>query len=222
MAHKKPEKKATQKKQLTATKNVEEQRDEFQQRCKELLADNQQLRIQLHNAHEEASSARKQRAVWEELYKKKLTKGAKPMSTTPNITPGDREWIAFAAEKLWACGCRELQTDPPFLILWCGQPNCLRLFEAQVAYTPLQVAWQRAHGVADPTIVGEFRLMRSPLPQVIPPPEDLVIGTANPTSAPTGQTAADASQGQIQGDNRSGLPDQPAAQQAHHRRKKKE
>lgn len=131
--------------------------------------------------------------------------------TTPNITPGPREWIAFASEKMWACGCRELQTDPPFLILWCGQPDCLRLFEAQVAYTPLQVAWQRAHGVADPTIIGEFRLMRSPLPQVIPPPSGLIIPGG---AAPTGQTAADASQGQIQGDNRAGLPDQPGAQQA--------
>lgn len=138
-------------------------------------------------------------------------------TTTPNITPGPREWIAFASEKLWACGCRELQTTPPFLIIWCGQPNCLRLFEAQVAYTPLQVAWQRAHGVADPTIIGEFRLMRSPLPQVIPPPAALVVAGVD---APTGQTAADASQGQIQGDNRSGLPDEPGAQQAKQKRRR--
>ena len=143
-------------------------------------------------------------------------------TTTPNIQPGEREWIAFASEKMWACGCRELQTTPPFLIIWCGQPNCLRLFEAEVAYTPLQVAWQRAHGVEDPTIIGEFRLMRSPLPQVIPPPGDLVVPGTAPLGLepPEGETAGDASQGQIQGDNRAGLPLRPGSQQARMAKKK--
>jgi hypothetical protein len=83
---------------------------------------------------------------------------------------GTRDWVTLHDETLWRCGCRQVETDPPWLVTFCGQPDCLRLFEAEVAYTAQQFAWQQAHG-ADPSIVDALlRPMVTPLPQILPPP----------------------------------------------------
>jgi hypothetical protein len=55
-------------------------------------------------------------------------------------------------------------------MIWCGQPSCLRLLAAEIAYTPEQAAFQRSRGVADPLLAAPMRMMRTPLPQSVPPP----------------------------------------------------
>lgn len=86
-------------------------------------------------------------------------------------TLGVRTWTTAVNETVWACGCRALtNVTPNALITWCGQPDCLRLFAAQVAYTQRQFDWQTAHGGTPTMVAALLRPMVTPLPQILPPP----------------------------------------------------
>lgn len=93
------------------------------------------------------------------------------MSTLGAIT-----WSSLQGQTLFTCGCRQITGPPVQLIMWCGQPDCLRLFQANVAYDDRQFAWQTAHGGSPTQVAGLARYMRTPLPQTVPPP-------ANPLSS---------------------------------------
>jgi hypothetical protein len=87
------------------------------------------------------------------------------------VTGGTRTWKTEHNETVYACGCRVINTTPAQLMIWCGQPDCIRLWIAEVAYDVRQWQWQKAHG-GDPELVeGLTRHMRTPLPQTVPPPE---------------------------------------------------
>jgi len=80
------------------------------------------------------------------------------------------ETRSLKPEIMYRCGCRVLDTTPRQLILWCGQPDCLRLFEAGIAYDARQFQWQLANGGTPTMVAGLARYMRTPLAQTIPPP----------------------------------------------------
>jgi hypothetical protein len=95
------------------------------------------------------------------------------MGTT--FTPGVITWNWLGNQTLWACGCLEIpagtSNNPPRTLLrWCGQPDCLRLFQANVAYDARQYAWQTAHGGTPTLVAALLRPMVTPLPQILPPP----------------------------------------------------
>jgi hypothetical protein len=95
-------------------------------------------------------------------------KGAMPMST-PAL--GVRTWTTAVNETVWACGCRALtNVTPNALITWCGQPDCLRLFAAGVAYTQRQFDWQVSRGGTPTLVAALLRPMVTPLPQILPAP----------------------------------------------------
>jgi hypothetical protein len=76
--------------------------------------------------------------------------------------------VAAQPVTVWACGCQQRNSPLPVEVtVICGRPDCLRLFQAQVAFTPLQFNWQVAHG-GSPTMVksATFTIPRA---QTLPP-----------------------------------------------------
>lgn len=81
------------------------------------------------------------------------------------------KWVDQPEIKLFACGCKtNTKFNPPALIIFCARPDCLRLFEANVAYTIQQFQWQHAHGGNPELVAALLRPMVTPLPQILPPP----------------------------------------------------
>ena len=87
------------------------------------------------------------------------------------MSAGVVTWTSLQNSTLYTCGCLIITaTSPATLVRYCGQPDCLRLFAANVAYTQAQFNWQTAHG-GTPTLVAALqRTMVTPLPQILPPP----------------------------------------------------
>jgi hypothetical protein len=86
-------------------------------------------------------------------------------------TLGTATFQTLVNETVWSCGCRaKTNVTPNTLVIWCGQPNCLRLGAAGVAYTQAQYNWQVAQGGTPTLVAALLRPMVTPLPQILPPP----------------------------------------------------
>lgn len=84
---------------------------------------------------------------------------------------GTVTWESEVNTKIFACGCKiRTNVTPNFLIIYCGQPDCLRLFDANVAYTQQQFNWQHSRGGSPTLVQALLRPMVTPLPQILPPP----------------------------------------------------
>jgi len=94
------------------------------------------------------------------------------VTTMGAFTPTPITWQSVPPpQTLWQCGCLEAgATTPKSLLRWCGQPDCLRLAAANVAYTQRQFDWQTAHGGAPVLVAALLRAMVTPLLQILPPP----------------------------------------------------